>query len=112
MKSAAAHILVVDDDRQILALFTGLLANGGYTVTSVESGTAAIEVLQNQSVDLIVLDLNMPPPDGFDVLKMLRAQKPGLRILVISGFMKGALLKASELLGATASLDKDDAPKS
>ena len=112
MIGTTPHILVVDDDPHVLAFFTGLLVNGGYSVTSVDSGKEAIEVLQHKSVDLLILDLNMPPPDGFEILKILRAQRPGLRILVISGFMQGALLKASELLGATASLDKANAHES
>jgi DNA-binding NarL/FixJ family response regulator len=53
----------------------------------------------------------MPAPDGFDVLKQVRATQPGLRTLVISGFMGGALLAAAELLGATATLNKADAPR-
>jgi CheY-like chemotaxis protein len=109
MKGHRPHILVADDNRQVLALFTLLLTNGGYSVSSVDSGSAAIKVLHDKSVDLLILDLSMPQPDGFEVLKTLRAQMPGLRILVISGFMQGALLKASELLGATASLNKADA---
>ena len=69
-----------------------------------------MQVLEHQPVDLLVLDLSMPKPDGFDLLKRLRLKRPGLRILVISGYMQGALLKASEFLGATASLSKTDAP--
>jgi DNA-binding NarL/FixJ family response regulator len=52
----------------------------------------------------------MPQPDGFEILKALRSTRPGVKILVISGFVNGALLKASELVGATASLSKMDAP--
>ena len=71
-----------------------------------------MEVLeQSGPVDLLVLDLSMPEPDGFEVLKTLRAKRPGWRSLVISGFLGGALLEASELLGATASLSKTQAPK-
>jgi DNA-binding NarL/FixJ family response regulator len=69
-----------------------------------------MEVLREQPVDLLVLDLSMPKTDGFDVLRSLRVQLPGLPILVISGYMEGALLQASELLGAAASLSKTDAP--
>ena len=111
MKTHRSHVLVADDDPQILKLFARILSRGGFSVTAVGSGDAAIKVLQDGPVDLLVLDLNMPPPDGFELLKSLRAKRPGLRILVISGYMQGALLKASEILGATASLSKIDAPK-
>jgi len=106
-----SHVLIADDEPQVLKLFARILSQGGFSVTAVDSGDAAIKVLQTAPVDLLVLDLNMPPPDGFELLKSLRTKRPGLRILVISGYMQGALLQASELLGATASLSKSDAPK-
>jgi len=111
METRQYRILVADDDPQILKLFTRLLHQGGYSVTAVNSGADAMKILQGESVDLFILDLSMPEPDGFELLRSLREQKPGLRILVISGYMQGALLKASEMLGAAASLSKDDAPK-
>jgi CheY-like chemotaxis protein len=112
VKQPPPHIVVADDDPQILKLFTRLLTKHGYSVTPVDSGTGALQALDEQPVDLLVLDLSMPQPDGFDLLKSLRRDRPGLRILVISGFMQGALLKASEILGATASLSKTEAPAS
>lgn len=111
MKPQDSHILLADDEPHVLRLFSRLLTREGYSVTAVDSGAAVIQVLENQTIDLLVLDLNMPQPDGFELLKSLRAKKPGLRILVISGYMQGALLRASEFLGATASLSKTEAPK-
>ena len=111
MSTHRSHVLIADDEPQVLKLFARILSQGGFSVTAVDSGDAAIKVLQTAPVDLLVLDLNMPPPDGFELLKSLRTKRPGLRILVISGYMQGALLQASELLGATASLSKSDAPK-
>jgi CheY-like chemotaxis protein len=106
-----ARILVVDDDPQILKLFSWILTEGGYTVVAESSGKSALQALEGAGpVDLMVLDLSMPEPDGFEILKAMRAKRPGLRILVTSGFLGGALLKASEMLGATASLDKTSAP--
>jgi len=110
MKHAFPHVLIVDDEPLVLRLFTTLLKENGYSVTAVDSGEAAMEVLREGPVDLLVLDLSMPRTDGFEVLRSLRVQLPGLPILVISGFMQGALLQASEMLGAAASLLKTEAP--
>jgi len=105
-------ILIVDDDPQVLKLFSRILTRGGYRVHTENSGVHAIEALESAGpVDLMVLDLSMPGRDGFDILKTLRAQRPGLRVLVTSGCMGGALLEASEFLGATAVLNKIDAPR-
>jgi CheY-like chemotaxis protein len=110
VKQDCPHILVVDDEPLVLSLFATLLDENGYSVTPVTSGDAAMQVLREQQVDLLVLDLSMPRTDGFDVLRSLRVQLPGLPILVISGYMQGALLQASQLLGAAASLSKTEAP--
>jgi len=104
--------LVVDDDPQVLKLYSRILTKGGYRVLAEQSGEKVIEILNTGGpFDLMVLDLCMPKPDGFEILKEVRSRYPGLRTLVISGFMGGALLVASELLGATATLNKTDAPE-
>jgi len=107
-----SRILVIDDDPQVLKLFSKMLIRGGYAVRAANSGKGVMKALDTGGpFDLVVLDLSMPPPDGFETLKTLHANRPGLRILVVSGFLEGALLEASELLGATASLNKEDAPE-
>ena len=106
------RILLVDDDPQILKLFSKILTKGGYAVSTETSGDEAIKVLGTGGpFDLMVLDLCMPTPDGFEVLKEVRTRYPGLRTLVVSGFMGGALLAAANALGATATINKADAPR-
>ena len=106
-----SRILIVDDDPQVLKLFAKILKDGGYSVKTEDSGQNALASFEEDGpFDLVVLDLSMPAPDGFATLKELRAKRPGLRILVTSGFLGGALLEASECLGATISLNKEEAP--
>ena len=105
------RILVVDDDPQVLGLFDDILSAGGYRVQAMESGKEAMQAIRDEPVDLLVLDLSMPEPDGFEILKILRAARPDLKILVISGFIQGALLRAAQLVGATATLNKTEAPE-
>ncbi len=104
------HILIADDSPPILKLFKRLLVKGGYSVTAVASGGDALKVIEEQPIDLLVLDLNMPQPDGFELLRTLRKARPGLRVLVVSGACDSTVLKASKFLGATASLSKTAAP--
>jgi CheY-like chemotaxis protein len=104
------YILLVDDDRQVLRYLKAALADGGYDVTVATSGKRALEIIQDRMPDLLILDLNMPEPDGFDVLKQERSQYPHLRTIVISGYLQGALLHAAKLFGATATLEKPIAP--
>jgi len=58
----------------------------------------------------VLADLNMPEPDGFDLLRMEHAKFPYLRIIVISGYLEGALLEAAKIFGAVATLQKPVSP--
>lgn len=105
-----ARILVVDDDPQILKLFDRLLEKRGYSVRLLSSGADVIRTLRKDAFDLLVMDLSMPEPDGFELLKKIRKDMPGLRMLIVSGYLNGVLLQAASLLGAAATLEKNQAP--
>lgn len=100
------HILLVDDDCQVINYLRTELEANGYAVTATTSGANALAIIRNRQPDLLILDLNMPEPNGFDLLRTERAHFPYLRILVISGYLRGALLQAAKLLGAVATLEK------
>jgi CheY-like chemotaxis protein len=99
-------ILVVDDDPQVRKLFSQVLNKAGYSVYDACDGLQAKSFIQRIQFDLIILDLNMPEMDGFEVLKFARSELPFLKIIVVSGFMQGTMLKAAKLFGAAATLDK------
>ena len=100
------RILLLDDDRQVVRYLKKSLEENGYSVTATTSGKQALAYIEEQIPDLLILDLNMPAPDGFDVLKSKRSRFPYLRILVISGYLHGALLEAAKIFGAIATLEK------
>jgi CheY-like chemotaxis protein len=100
------HILLVDDDLQVVKFLKKTLEAGGYAVTATTSGQEALTRLRQEPPDLLIHDLNMPEPDGFDLLKIARSEFPYLRVLAISGYLKGALLDAAKIVGATATLEK------
>jgi CheY-like chemotaxis protein len=78
-----SNILLVDDDRQVVRYLKRALEEGGYTVIARTSGKEALAAIHERMPDLLILDLNMPEPDGFDLLKTERSKFPYLRILVI-----------------------------
>ena len=100
------HILLVDDDEQVVRYLKRALIEAGYTVTATTSGKDALEIIEDLMPDLLILDLNMPEPDGFDFLRARRAKFPYMRILVISGYLHGALLDAAKIFGAVGTLQK------
>ncbi|OGV71909.1 MAG: DNA-binding response regulator [Lentisphaerae bacterium RIFOXYB12_FULL_65_16] len=66
-----SHILVVDDEKDILELISYNLAKSGYRVTSVTTGEEALEKVRSDRPDLVVLDLMLPGLDGLDVCRIL-----------------------------------------
>jgi DNA-binding response OmpR family regulator len=67
------RILVVDDDKDIRKLVEGILNKEGFLTVGAESAADAFKKIQNSRPDLIILDLQLPDKDGFDVCKTLRA---------------------------------------
>jgi DNA-binding NtrC family response regulator len=109
-QTGKARILVADDDPQIVKLFTAKLMGAGYAVETARTGTETLSAVRLSRYDLLILDLNLPQQDGFDVLKTVRVEMPYLRVLVISGYLEGVLLEAAQWPGAVATLEKTAAP--
>jgi DNA-binding response OmpR family regulator len=64
--------MIVDDDNDIVELTRLVLERGGYRVCTAGSGREALSSVQRESPDLILLDINMPEMDGWQVLKVLK----------------------------------------
>ena len=69
-----AHILIVDDDREISSLLAEYLEKNGYKTSTAGDGKAMWKTLDEQRIDLIVLDLNLPGDDGLTLCRDLRAR--------------------------------------
>ena len=66
------RIVVVDDDAVILRNANAVLTGAGYKVTCLKSGRLLLDYVKNNSIDMLLLDIRMPEPDGFETLKLLR----------------------------------------
>jgi len=69
----AKRVLVVDDEPNIVLSLEFLMKREGYNVTTAGDGDAALKAVDAKVPDLILLDINMPKRDGFDVCQTLRA---------------------------------------
>lgn len=78
------HILVVDDDKNIRLLFRAELENAGYTVVTASDGVEALEIMDREHIDLVVLDIMMPNMDGYEFTRLLRESQNNLPILMVS----------------------------
>jgi CheY-like chemotaxis protein len=80
-------ILVVDDDPDVREVTVASLESLGYTVVAAESGRAALEILERgEPVDLMLIDYAMPEVNGVETMRLVRAKRPNLRILMVTGY--------------------------
>jgi DNA-binding response OmpR family regulator len=85
LQSPSRRILLCDDstvERHVLAQF---LRSAGFAVQEAGDGDAAVVYIKNRPIDLILLDLNMPGSDGFDVLSYLQEHHRALPVILLSG---------------------------
>src|ERR687886_1993595 len=83
LSPADANILVVDDTPANLRLLVGILSEQGYTVRPARDGFQALSIAQGISLDLILLDIQMPQIDGYEVCSRLKADERTRHIPVI-----------------------------
>jgi DNA-binding response OmpR family regulator len=70
----ATRVLVIDDDRELCALIRAYLEPLGYEIAAEHDGPAGVERVAAEKFSAVILDVNLPGIDGFEVLKRLRAQ--------------------------------------
>ena len=106
--AGAEAILVVDDETALRELLRMALTRKGYRVTGARDGLEAIETIARADceLDAILLDLNMPGATGLDVLKVIRAMRPNLKVMVMSGNFKPDIREEIETLGVTSIVEK------
>ncbi len=100
------HVMVIDDERDILTCMDEVLTAEGYRVTGVVSGAEALDLLAEDPPDLVILDLRMPGTNGLEVLQAIRRTHAELPIVVCSAL--GSYRNDIEILSANvaAFLDK------
>ena len=78
------HILVVDDDKNTRKLMQAVLETENYTVSAAGNGEEALDVLEREHIDLVVLDIMMPKMDGYAFTSAIREANNDMPILMVS----------------------------
>lgn len=99
-------ILVVEDDKNTRKLLTAILKSNGYNVMQAENGEEALEALDHNHVDLMVLDVMMPKMDGYELTKILRDSGSQLPMLMLSAKQNITDIKQGFLVGIDDYLTK------
>ncbi len=109
---AKERILIVDDEKNIVSSLTGILSDEGYEVSMTGDGVEALELIQKDPPDLVLLDIWLPGMDGIEVLKTLKTYNPGVEVLIMSGHgtidtaVKATKLGAQDFIEKPFSLDR------
>jgi len=108
-----AKILIVDDEKIVRDLLRTVLENEGHTVDEVKDGIEALDANAKSAYDVAIVDLIMPRKNGLDTVVELRAQRPELRFVVMTGALPALLDKnrnMDDLLGSVVKLTKPMRP--
>jgi two-component system, cell cycle sensor histidine kinase and response regulator CckA len=107
----APVVLLVEDDDQVRAFVKTLLMNEGYKVVEAATGEEGLRMAEKTGhVDLLLADMLLPELSGSDLAEQLLAQRPGLKILFVTGYVEGEIVqRCINELGATF-LDKPFMP--
>jgi len=89
MTETKQTILIIEDEPMICRLMDRLLTKTGYEVLTAETGTEGIGKFREhiEDISLVILDMSLPKLNGAEVLKILRQEKPGSKVLLSSGWV-------------------------
>ena len=93
-ETTTQRILLAEDDDAMRVYLERALVNAGYTVDSVDRGTAAIPLLEECEYDLLLSDIVMPEMDGIELAQRCNEVSPHTKVMFITGFA-AVTLKAS-----------------
>lgn len=94
-QSSPATILLVDDDPMVREITAAMLDDLGYGVVEADSGTEALDLLGRESrIDLVIADFIMPGMNGADLSRKAQERRPGLPVLLVTGYADDRVLAA------------------
>ncbi len=103
---STGHILVVDDEPSMLRYLQTVLELDSYRVTTASNGLEAVEKVQRESPDLVLLDMVMPGADGLETLQRIRETRPSTKVVMLSCVRDTRKVAQAMRLGAQDYLSK------
>jgi DNA-binding response OmpR family regulator len=105
-------VLVAEDDEDILLLVTTRLQRDGFDVISARTGVEALDLVRERHPEVAVLDIGMPPPDGLEVVRRIRAdaELASTRLLLLTAKAQESDVRRGLDAGADAYVSKPFSP--
>ncbi len=92
------NVLVVDDEQVVLRSCERVLGAEGYYVHTADSARKALELLKENTYDLLITDIRMPEMDGLELARQVRAKTPNLDIVIMTGYPSQENIKEALIL--------------
>ena len=109
-ESSPRRIVVADDEPGLRLLLTATLSGAGYDVLQASTGLEAIRLCEGGRVDVLLTDMVMPDLEGLETIRRIRAARPEMPVVAMSGALDGELLNAARAMGAAAVIEKPFTP--
>jgi len=100
------RVLLVDDEQDFLTIMTERMTARGMEVTTASSAAEAINILDKETFDAIVMDFQMPEMDGVAALKAIKDKKPELQVILLTGYATVEKTVEAMKIGANDFLEK------
>ena len=107
-RAGRGHVMVIDDEEALVRLVTATLTDLGYSTVGYTSSAKAIEAFLAgpDEFDAVITDESMPGASGSDLIRKMRAHRPTLPIVLVSGYLSGPVIERAREAGATELLTK------
>jgi CheY-like chemotaxis protein len=99
-------VLFVDDEEMVLEIGSLMLKKLGYSVLAASNGHKTIQILKENKVAFVILDMQMPGMNGYEIYHQLKKIQPKIKILLASGYMGDQSEKRLESIGFDGYLQK------
>jgi DNA-binding response OmpR family regulator len=99
-------VLIVDDEKDFLEIMAVRMRTQGMDVLTATSAEEALEMVEKESYDAVIMDFMMPAIDGFKALKLLKEKKPEVQIILLTGNVPEQKRIEAKKLGALDVIEK------
>ena len=99
-------ILIVDDEEMMRDLLSKILSREGYKIRTASDGLEALDLLREETADLIISDMKMPRMDGFELLKIVKKEHERCGVIIMTAYGDTYTVKDALLLGADEYITK------
>ncbi|WP_277884428.1 response regulator [Paenibacillus polymyxa] len=93
-------VLIVDDQNGIRILLMEVFGSEGYETFQAANGKIALEIVEKEPPDLVLLDMKIPGMDGLEILKHLKTMNPDIKVIMTTAYGELDMIKEATELGA------------